>query len=77
MESTDSPEILDRGETSDIPGLRSGDRIDRSGQAWLVYVIDILTVTSPPHEGEPAGTNLTQGKSRKSFFSMKLNEPGR
>ena len=24
MESNDSPEILDRGETSDIPGLSSG-----------------------------------------------------
>ena len=26
MESNDSPEIPDRGETSDIPGLPSGDK---------------------------------------------------
>ena len=29
MESNDSPEIPDRGETSDIPGLPSGDNISK------------------------------------------------
>ena len=28
VESNDSPEIPDRGETSDIPGLPSGDLLD-------------------------------------------------
>ena len=31
VESNDSPEIPDRGETSDIPGLPSGDL---TGTAW-------------------------------------------
>ena len=31
MESNDSPEIPDRGETSDIPGLPSGER-EREGE---------------------------------------------
>ena len=29
VESNDSPEIPDRGETSDIPSLPSGDMLDR------------------------------------------------
>ena len=31
MESNDSPEIPDRGETSDIPGLPSGGALEEDG----------------------------------------------
>ena len=39
MESNDSPEIPDRGETSDIPGLPSGEMVSNNcieGIAWSV-----------------------------------------
>ena len=39
----------------------------RSGQARLVYVIETLTVTSPPLEGEPAGT---PGKVKLKVINM-------
>ena len=43
MESNDSPEIPDRGETSEVPGLRSGPK--NKGVRWLI-VIAIFEVRS-------------------------------
>ena len=37
MESNDSPEIPDRGETSDIPGLPSGRQEEEEGQNSRVH----------------------------------------
>ena len=39
-----------------IDRSRHKNRIERSGQAWLVYVKDIYIATSPPCEGDPGGT---------------------
>ena len=36
MESNDSPEIPDRGKTSDIPGLHSGAIVKRRKLQWYV-----------------------------------------
>ena len=41
---------------------RHKNRIKRSGQAQLNYVIDINRNTSPPREGEPAGTTKTDSR---------------
>ena len=36
MESNDSPESPDRGETSDIPGLPSGDKKQRKKKKYML-----------------------------------------
>ena len=41
MESNDSPEIPDRGETSDIPGLPSGDTL-RRGTLKTLGCIEVM-----------------------------------
>ena len=49
MESNDSPEIPDRGETSDIPGLPSGvGHTDRNTDGQTDKVIPIPP--PPPHQ---------------------------
>ena len=41
MESNDSPEIPDRGETSDIPGLPSGDWM--TALQWVKHMSTVST----------------------------------
>ena len=57
MESNDSPEIPDRGETSDIPGLPSGGVGRLCGKTkgkiqdthnWLLTLCQPMLVTSGP-----------------------------
>ena len=46
MESNDSPEIPDRGETSDIPGLPSGEDLRKPSQASINKEITMVTALS-------------------------------
>ena len=55
MESNDSPEIPDRGETSDIPGLPSGVQIDKYPNSRSVNEasrLDGIEATNP-HPVQP------------------------
>ena len=42
MKSNDSPEIPDRGETSDIPGLPSGEEREREATFVAVVVVAVV-----------------------------------
>ena len=50
MESNDSPEIPDRGETSDIPSLPSGEKKRKKAVEVVVMMMIMMIVTSFHHD---------------------------
>ena len=55
MESNDSPEIPDRGETSDIPGLPPGDKKEHT-----------LTLTHKPKKSKCSDDSYSSAELKKS-----------
>ena len=56
MESNDSPEIPDRGETSDIPGLPSGVNMRRLNLYYVLWYATNLSFSENRYE-LPPGNN--------------------
>ena len=79
VESNDSPEIPDRRETSDIPGLPSGQRSETSEAADLgcyssVMEGDVLPMLGISPEGGPKQVEIS--RCSKAHLANGWSDPG-
>ena len=68
MESNDSPEIPDRGETSDIPGLPSG------GLTTWLYAQQRQTMTKTDDDEDRRRRSQTKTKTKEDRLTLATSE---